>query len=170
MFSRLESVIQKFQRLEEDLGNPDVLANQKEYQHVAKERSDLAPIVERYSHYKSLKEQVLESQSLLELEEDAEMRDLIREELTSLKEQLDATENDLKLMLVPKDPRDDKNVILEIRAGTGGEEAALFAADPVAGVRPALHRLGTDGRGRTQGRVEHHRPSGSRQFRDSSGA
>ena len=129
MFGRLESVVQKFQKLEEDLGNPDLLSNQKEYQQVAKERSDLAPIVEKYSHYKSLKEQVLENQGLLEQEEDAEMRDLIRDELASLKEQLDSAENELKLMLAPKDPRDDKNVILEIRAGTGGEEAALFAAD-----------------------------------------
>jgi peptide chain release factor 1 len=129
MFGRLESVVQKFQKLEEDLGNPELLSNQKEYQQVAKERADLASIVEKYSHYKSLKEQVQENQSLFEQEDDAEMRELIREELASLKEQVDATENELKLMLAPRDPRDDKNVILEIRAGTGGEEAALFAAD-----------------------------------------
>ena len=129
MFDRLESVVQKFQKLEEELGNPDLLSNQKEYQQVAKERSDLAPIVERYSHYKKLKEQVQENQALFEREEDPEMRELIRDEIAGLKDQLDAAENGLKLMLAPKDPNDDRNVILEIRAGTGGEEAALFVAD-----------------------------------------
>jgi peptide chain release factor 1 len=129
MFRRLESVVQKFNKLEEDLGNPDLLSNQKEYQQVARERSDLAPIVEKYSFYKSLKEQVQENQDLFEREEDPEMRELIREELAELKHRLDLTEDEMKLMLAPKDPNDDKNVILEIRAGTGGEEAALFAAD-----------------------------------------
>ena len=129
MFDRLESVVLKFQKLEEDMGNPDLLSNQKEYQQVAKEHSELAPIVEKYAHYKRLKEQVQENQALLEREEDPEMREMIREEIGSLKDQLERTENGIKLMLVPKDPFDDKNVILEIRAGTGGEEAALFAAD-----------------------------------------
>ncbi|MGA2227394.1 MAG: PCRF domain-containing protein, partial [Syntrophobacteraceae bacterium] len=129
MFDRLESVVHKFQKLEEDMGNPDLLSNQKEYQQVAKERSELAPIVEKYAHYKRLKEQVQENQTLLEREEDPEMREMIRDEIDSLKDQLERTENGIKLMLVPKDPFDDKNVILEIRAGTGGEEAALFVAD-----------------------------------------
>ena len=129
MFDRLESVVHKFQKLEEDMGNPDLLSNQKEYQQVAKERSELAPIVEKYAHYKKLKEQVQENQTLLEREEDPEMREMIRDEIGSLKDQLERTENGIKLMLVPKDPFDDKNVILEIRAGTGGEEAALFVAD-----------------------------------------
>ncbi len=129
MFDRLESVVEKFQRLEEDLGNPDLLSNQKEYQIVVKERAELAPIAEKYAHYKKLKEQVQENQALFEREEDPEMRELIRDEIASLKDQLDAAENEIKLMLSPKDPNDDRNVILEIRAGTGGEEAALFVAD-----------------------------------------
>jgi len=129
MFDKLESVVHKFQKLEEDMGNPELLGNQKEYQQVAKERSELAPIVEKYAHYKKLKEQVQENQALLEREEDPEMREMIRDEIVSLKDQLEQTENEIKLMLIPKDPFDDKNVILEIRAGTGGEEAALFAAD-----------------------------------------
>ena len=129
MFERLESVAQKFHKLEEDLGNPDLLSNQKEYQQVAKERSELAPIAEKYERYKKLKEQVQENQALFEGEEDPEMRELIRDEITALKDRLDAAEKDLKLMLAPKDPNDDRNVILEIRAGTGGEEAALFVAD-----------------------------------------
>ena len=129
MFERLESVAQKFHKLEEDLGNPDLLSNQKEYQQVARERSELSHIVEKYAHYKKLKEQVQENQALFEGEEDPEMRELIRDEITALKDRLDAAEKDLKLMLAPKDPNDDRNVILEIRAGTGGEEAALFVAD-----------------------------------------
>jgi peptide chain release factor 1 len=129
MFDKLESVVHKFQKLEEDMGNPELLGNQKEYQQVAKERSELAPIVEKYAHYKKLKEQVQENQALLEREEDPEMREMIRDEIVSLKDQLEQTENGIKFMLIPKDPFDDKNVILEIRAGTGGEEAALFVAD-----------------------------------------
>ncbi|MGA2939258.1 MAG: peptide chain release factor 1 [Syntrophobacteraceae bacterium] len=129
MFERLESVAQKFHKLEEDLGNPDLLSNQKEYQQVVKERSELAPIAEKYERYKKLKEQVQENQALIEREEDPEMRELIRDEIAALKDRLDAAENELKLMLAPKDPNDDRNVILEIRAGTGGEEAALFVAD-----------------------------------------
>ncbi len=129
MFDRLESIAQKFHKLEEDMGDPDLLSNQKEYQQVARERSELAPIAEKYARYKKLKEQVQENQALLEREEDPEMRELIRDEIAGLKDRLDAAENELKLMLAPKDPNDDRNVILEIRAGTGGEEAALFAAD-----------------------------------------
>jgi len=129
MFDRLESVVQKLHKLEDDLGSPALLSNQKEYQQVAKERSELAPIAERYAHYKKLKEQVQDNQALLEREEDPEMRELIRDEIAGLKDQLDATEKELKIMLASKDPNDDRNVILEIRAGTGGEEAALFVAD-----------------------------------------
>ncbi|SPF32051.1 peptide chain release factor RF-1 [Syntrophobacter sp. SbD1] len=129
MFRRLESVIQKFQMLEENLGDPVLLSNQRDYQQVAKERAELAPIAEKYGRYKKLKEQLQENQTLFEREEDPEMREMIRDEIASLKDQLDATENELKIMLAPKDPNDDRNVILEIRAGTGGEEAALFVAD-----------------------------------------
>ncbi len=129
MFDRLESVVEKFQKLEEDLGNPELLANQKDYQQIVRERAEIAPIVDKYTHYKKLKEQVRENQSLFEKEEDQDMRDLIREELASLRERLETTERELRGMLAPKDPNDDKNVILEIRAGTGGEEAALFVSD-----------------------------------------
>lgn len=129
MFDRLESVVQKLRKLEEDLGNPDLLSNQKEYQQVVKERAELVPIAGKYAHYKKLKEQVQENQALFEREEDPEMRELIRDEIAGLKGMLDAAEQELKLTLIPKDPNDDRNVILEIRAGTGGEEAALFAAD-----------------------------------------
>lgn len=129
MFDRLESVAEKFRNLESDLSNPELLTNQKEYQKVVKEHSEIAPIVEAYQRYKDIKQQILESQELLEQEEDPEMRELIRDEILQLKKDQEDTEHALRIMLSPKDPNDDKNVILEIRAGTGGEEAALFVAD-----------------------------------------
>ena len=129
MFAKLESVEQKFLKLEEDLSNHELLSRQKEYQQVAREHSEMAPIVETYRRYKKISHQVEENQQLFEEESDAEMREMVRQELAELKESLERTEVELKLMLAPKDPNDEKNVILEIRAGTGGEEAALFAAD-----------------------------------------
>ncbi len=129
MFNRLESVAQRFRKLEEELSNAELLANQKEYQKVAREHSELASIVESFEHYKHLNRQVEDNQELLEQETDSEMRELIRQDIAELKRRLESTETQLKLMLVPKDPKDEKNVILEIRAGTGGEEAALFVAD-----------------------------------------
>lgn len=129
MFERLESVEERYQKLEGELSSHDLLANPKEYQKVAKEHSELAPIVETYRNYCKLKTQIEDNQELFENEDDAEMRELIRQELASLKSALEDAENRLKNMLAPKDPNDEKNVILEIRAGTGGEEAALFVAD-----------------------------------------
>jgi len=129
MFERLDTIEEKIRKLEEDLSNPDLLANLKEYQKVAKEHAELAPIVETYRSYTKAKLQLTENQELLENEEDPEMRELIRQEVSALKKAVDTSEDELKMMLAPKDPNDEKNVILEIRAGTGGDEAALFAAD-----------------------------------------
>jgi len=129
MFQRLEKVEERFRKLEVDLSNPEILANQKDYQKVAKEHSELLPIVENYRKYFKAKLQIEENQQLLESEDDPEMRELIRQELASLERNVAAAEDELKMLLVPKDPNDEKNVILEIRAGTGGEEAALFVAD-----------------------------------------
>lgn len=129
MFDRLESVVEKFRKLESDLSNPDLLANPKEYQKVAREHSEMAPVVEMYRRYKKVTELIQENQDLLEAESDSEMKDLIRQEVAELKQQLESTADEIKFMMAPKDPHDDKSVILEIRAGTGGEEAALFVAD-----------------------------------------
>jgi peptide chain release factor 1 len=129
MFDRLESVEQKFLRIEEELSNPEILANQKEYQKITREHSEIAPVIEAYRQYRRLNQQIQENQDLLEEEVDPEMLELVRHDLIQLKEELDVCETELKLMLAPKDARDEKNVILEIRAGTGGDEAALFAAD-----------------------------------------
>ena len=106
-----------------------MLGDPKVYQQTAKEHADIAPIVEQYRRYKRIRQEIHESQELLELEGDPEMREMIRQELGKLKKDLEQAEMDLKLLLIPKDPNDDKNVIVEIRAGTGGDEAALFAAD-----------------------------------------
>lgn len=129
MLERLDTVEERFLQLEAALVSAEVLADQKVYQQTAKEHSDIAPIVEQYRAYKRIRQELQENQELLELETDPEMRDLIRQEVGQLKKDLETAEVDLRLMLVPKDPNDDKNVIVEIRAGTGGDEAALFAAD-----------------------------------------
>ncbi len=129
MFDKLESVITRFLTLENDLSNPELIARQKEYQRLVKEHSEIAPIVEAYQRYKRLQHDIAANQALLEHEQDTDMRELVRDEITQLRAQAEHNEAELKLMLIPKDPNDDKNVILEIRAGTGGEEAALFVAD-----------------------------------------
>ncbi len=129
MFDRIESVVEKFRKLESDLSNPEMLNNPKEYQKIAREHAEISPLVEAYRRYKNLNTQLQESQQLLSNETDPEMRDLVKEEIADLKKQIEQSETAIKFMLAPKDPNDDKNVILEIRAGTGGEEAALFVAD-----------------------------------------
>jgi len=105
------------------------LSKPKEYQKLAKEHAEIAPLVETYRKYKETEQQLAENEQLLKEEKDPEMRHLIREEIDELQRQKEKLTRQLKLLLVPKDPNDEKNVILEIRAGTGGEEAALFAAD-----------------------------------------
>ena len=129
MFDKLESVAEKCQRLERELSSPELLANNREYQKTAREHAELASIADRYAFYKNLKKELLENQDLQEREQDSEMREMIRQEIQDLRRQIESTETELKALLAPKDPRDDKNVILEIRAGTGGEEASLFVAD-----------------------------------------
>ena len=129
MFKRLESVEERYLQLEQELSEPEILDNQKEYQKVTREHADLAPVVDTYRQYRKLSQQIQENQAMLEEESDLEMLELIKLDVARLRKELDEAETELKLMLVPKDPMDEKNVILEIRAGTGGDEAALFVAD-----------------------------------------
>jgi peptide chain release factor 1 len=129
MFHRLDSVEERYLKLEQELSNPEILSNQKEYQKITREHAEIAPLVETYRQFKKLSQQLQENQDMLAEEDDLEMLELIKHEVAKLRKQLDAAETELKLMLAPKDPMDEKNVILEIRAGTGGEEAALFVAD-----------------------------------------
>jgi peptide chain release factor 1 len=128
MFQKLDEVESRYQELERLLADPKVLANPKEMQRLARERAEVSKLVETYQVYKKIGSQIQESRDLL-LEPDEEMRELAKSELQSLKERQAALEQEIKVLLLPRDPRDEKNVFLEIRAGTGGEEAALFAAD-----------------------------------------
>jgi peptide chain release factor 1 len=129
MFDRLDAVESKFLQIEQAMSNPEVIGRPQEYQKLVKEHAEIAPIVDVYRKYKELERQIEDNLELLKEEKDPEMRDLIKQEIAELEEKRDQTLHQLKIMLLPKDPNDEKNVILEIRAGTGGEEAALFAAD-----------------------------------------
>jgi len=128
MLSKLDSLEQKFIELEKELSSPDIFQDQEKYKKISKAHSELSEIVSVYRQYKKLKEQIEENQELLS-EGDAELKELAEEELKVLKAEQTKLEERLKILLIPKDPLDEKNIILEIRAGTGGEEAALFAAD-----------------------------------------
>ena len=128
MFQNLDKVETRYEELEHLLADPKVLANPKEMQRLARERAEISKLVETYRVYKKVSEEIKQSQDLL-LESDEEMRELAKSELQSLKERQTVLEQGIKVLLLPKDPRDDKNIFLEIRAGTGGEEAALFAAN-----------------------------------------
>ncbi|MFO7785672.1 MAG: peptide chain release factor 1 [Thermodesulfobacteriota bacterium] len=128
MFEKLREIESRFDHLERALSDPEVISDQKTYQKLMKEHSNLSPIVSAYRSYKDLHEELQGSRSLLE-DEDAEIRKLAHEEIQGLKDGLEQLEKQLKILLLPNDPNDDKNIILEIRAGTGGDEAGLFAAD-----------------------------------------
>jgi len=128
MFQKLAQVEKRFREIETLLADPKTLANPKEMQKLGRERAELSRLVDAYQAYKKVLEGIQESQDLLQ-ESDEEMRELARSELQALKERQASLEEELKVLLLPKDPRDEKNVFLEIRAGTGGEEAALFAAN-----------------------------------------
>ncbi len=129
MLDRLEAVEEKFTQIEKALSDPEVLGKPKEYQKLAREHAEIAPLVETYRRYKDTIEQLEENEELLREEKDPEMKELIKEEIQELEKKKEELLHKLKLLLIPKDPNDEKNVILEIRAGTGGDEAALFAAD-----------------------------------------
>jgi peptide chain release factor 1 len=129
MFEKLDEVEQRYESLYHLLGQPEVIANQEDLQKFAKEYSELGKVVDLYRRLKKLEGEIKESRSLLETEEDEEMKRLAREEISRLVEEREKAENNLKMTLLPKDPSDEKNILLEIRAGTGGDEAGLFAAD-----------------------------------------
>jgi peptide chain release factor 1 len=112
-----------------ELSSPGIADDQKRFRSLMKEQSDLTPIVEAYKEYKGCKETIEDSLSMLEEESDEDMREMLKEELNDAKKRVEELENELKILLLPKDPNDDKNVIVEIRAGAGGDEAALFAAE-----------------------------------------
>ncbi|MFZ0614227.1 MAG: peptide chain release factor 1 [Desulfobacterales bacterium] len=128
MFKKLEGVEDRFKEIENLLGNPDIIKDQATYQKIVREHAELNKVVTAYRAYKKNEADIEESQALLR-DADADIKELAREELSELRRREEELQQDLRLRLLPKDPNDEKNVVLEIRAGTGGEEAALFAAD-----------------------------------------
>jgi peptide chain release factor 1 len=129
MFDKLDFILEKYEELSKKVSDPDIIAKQKEWQKLMKEMSDLEPIVKEYTAYKKAKEELEEAKEILDMEDDEELREMAREELKANEAAIEEYTENLKILLLPKDPNDDKNVILEIRAGTGGDEAALFGSD-----------------------------------------
>jgi len=127
--ARLESVAQKVVALEAKLSDPEVLAIQSEYRRIAQEHAQLARLNEKYGQYKKVLAEIQANRDLLREDEEEEIKEMARGEIEALSEMAVRLENELLILLLPKDPNDDKNIFLEIRAGTGGDEAALFVAD-----------------------------------------
>ncbi len=129
MFDKLEDLLRHYEELMNTLSEPDVAGDAARFRKLMKEQSGLLPIVEAYKEYRQCRQNIEDSLAMLEEESDEEMRDLAKEELSGARARMGELEQKLKILLLPKDPNDDKNVIVEIRAGAGGEEAALFAAE-----------------------------------------
>ncbi|MGN1188802.1 MAG: PCRF domain-containing protein, partial [Candidatus Ornithospirochaeta sp.] len=129
LLTKLPGYRTQLEELDQSLSTSEVMGNMKLYKEKMMERSHLAPIVEKLEEMEKLSTELADSEEMLTLEEDGEMREVIKEEIEELKASLEAAEKECKVLLVPPDPLEGKNIIMEIRAGTGGEEAALFAAD-----------------------------------------
>ena len=129
MFDKLEDILRRFDEVLNELSEPDVTNNQEKFRQLMKAQNDMLPLVEAYKAYKAAKQTVEDSLAMLEEENDPEMREMLKDELATAKEDIQRLEHEMKILLLPKDPNDEKNVIVEIRAGAGGDEAALFAAD-----------------------------------------
>ncbi len=129
MFENLDDVLIKYEDLNAELSSPDVTSDQNRFRKLMKEQSDLTPLVETYKEYKKSNQDIEDSLAMLEEENDDEMREMLKEELNDAKKRVEKLEEKLKILLLPKDPNDDKDVVVEIRAGAGGDEAALFAAE-----------------------------------------
>ncbi|RID88615.1 peptide chain release factor 1 [Peribacillus asahii] len=129
MFDRLQAVEDRYERLNELLSDPEVINDSKKLREYSKEQSDIQETVMTYKEYKSVKEQIQDAKAMLEEKLDADMRDMVKEELSELEEAEEQLQGKLKILLIPKDPNDDKNVIMEIRGAAGGDEAALFAGN-----------------------------------------
>ena len=129
MFDKLEDLLVRYEEIMSELSEPDVANDANRFRKLMKEQSDLTPIVEAYREYNKNKQAIEDALVLLDEESDEDMKELAKEELSEAKSNVADLEDKLKILLLPKDPNDDKNVIVEIRAGAGGEEAALFAAE-----------------------------------------
>ena len=129
MFDRLEDIIRRYEDITMMLGDPSVVSDQAKFRSLMKEQKSLEALVECYKQYKETKQTIEDSLMLLDEESDPEMKEMLRQELSDAKDRIPELEEKLRILLLPKDPNDEKNVIVEIRAGVGGDEAALFAAD-----------------------------------------
>ena len=129
VFDRLEAVEARYEKLNELLSDPDIVSNTNKLREYSKEQSDIQETVEKYREYKEVKEQLTDAKAMLEEKLDAEMLEMVKEEINELEDQMEELEERLHVLLLPKDPNDDKNVIMEIRGAAGGDEAALFAGD-----------------------------------------
>lgn len=129
MFDRLEDLLRRYEEIMNELNEPSVTANQERFRSLMKEQSDLTPLVEAYKEYRKVKQDAEDSLMMLESESDEEMRELLKEEHAEAKKRIQELEQEMKILLLPQDPNDEKNVVVEIRAGAGGDEAALFAAE-----------------------------------------
>ena len=129
MLNKLQVLEDKYKELTEKISDIEVINDQKTWQKYMKEHADLEPIVMKYREYKEVVDNIKESKEILEEESDEELRELAKMELSEMEDMVEPLESELKILLLPKDPNDDKNVIVEIRGGAGGDEAALFAGD-----------------------------------------
>ncbi|WP_343209200.1 peptide chain release factor 1 [Anaerolentibacter hominis] len=129
MFDKLEDILRRYEEVVNELNDPEVTADQNRFRQLMKEQTELMPLVEAYKEYKRTKETIEESLMILDEEKDEELRELAKEELSECRVRQSELEDEIKILLLPKDPNDDKNVIVEIRGGAGGDEAALFAAE-----------------------------------------
>ncbi|MBE5969892.1 MAG: peptide chain release factor 1 [Lachnospiraceae bacterium] len=129
MFDKLDDILVRYEEILKELNDPSVTNDQNKFKKLMKEQSDLTPIVEAYKAYKNAKQTVADSLEILDNESDEDLRELAKEELNEAKAEIDRLEEELKILLLPKDENDDKNVVVEIRGGAGGDEAALFAAE-----------------------------------------
>ena len=129
MFDKLDDLVEKLNEILKELSDPAVVNDQERYRKLMKDQSDIAPIIEKYNEYKQAKQDVADSLEIIDMESDEEMKEMAREELSEAKKHVEVCEQELKILLLPKDPNDDKNVVVEIRAGAGGDEAALFAGE-----------------------------------------
>ncbi len=129
MFDKLDDILIRFEEILNELNDPSVVNDQQKFRKLMKEQNDLAPLVEAYKAYKQAKQDVEDSLAILDMESDEDMKELAKEELSDAKSRIEKLEQEMKILLLPKDPNDDKDIIVEIRAGAGGDEAALFAAE-----------------------------------------
>lgn len=129
MFDKLDFTVDKYEELAKKVSDPDIISDQPTWQKYMKEMGEMEPIVKEYKHYKDMKQELEDSKEIFETEDDEELREMAREEIKELEAGIEKSQEELKILLLPKDPNDEKNVILEVRAGTGGDEAALFGGD-----------------------------------------